>query len=303
MNTFYVNKLIVDLLQMVRRRTFNIALTFILLLYLQTLEAKKTRRIRCPIGFEVAYSKYDDDDPLCYQMESSQIFSDKFENCSGNLFTIKRYQRLNITKPEVKIWTDYKSLYAGGPFIDWSYSDHTGDILETTYEVNRDPLYRVDEELCVVMDPVTNFTAVRCDEKHFRFCFVKAYNDDIGSKPSDGCDGLTNGRRFNSPMPTCLAVVSGEGGGSVRATWGQAQKLCEKRGGSLLNRGWIYSNYPSFRQPSAYPAYPLGIVMDWDSNTLRYDTRSDQSEVSISISNSITHFAGPVPVKQLILLL
>lgn len=292
------------------RNFANVAIIIVLLLYLQTtaLEAGTSRKKLCPIGFKVAYSK---GDPICFRKKGPETFADKFENCTGNRYTLKLLQSLNITPSDQTIWTDYKNLYDGGPFVDWSYTKDSGDLLETTYEVNRDSIYNVNEELCIVMDPVINFTAVRCDEKHYRYCFVDVYVDDSIDISNAGCESLNNPYpdpdpadyllddkdkarknierstfRFWSPKATCLLKVVPKRGPQVRMTWNQSQKACETRGGSLLNRGWRYSNYPLFsnnnKDSLTYPLYPFGVRVSANLTLLRYDATHDSALVSIT---------------------
>uniref|UniRef100_A0A1E1WIF6 G-protein coupled receptors family 2 profile 2 domain-containing protein n=1 Tax=Pectinophora gossypiella TaxID=13191 RepID=A0A1E1WIF6_PECGO len=244
-----------------------------------TANAKKTKH-KCPIGFSLAYTKYKGDDPICYRRKGPESFADKFKDCTGNLYTSKLYHSLNFTEPNVILWTDYKSLYPGGPFIDWSYTGSTGDILLTTYDVKYDSNLGVDEELCVVIDPVTNFTATRCDENYYRYCFVKPYKgeDDMDR---DGCSDLPDYWRFYSPRATCLTAVTGVGGGAVRANWRQAKDLCAKRGGFLLNKGWRYANNPLLTT-NTNPTIPLGIVLSNDNSSIRYDTPNEDALIPAS---------------------
>ncbi|CAG9783488.1 unnamed protein product [Diatraea saccharalis] len=231
---------------------------------------------KCPIGFHLAYTK--DEMPICYREKGPETFAEKFKDCTGNLYTSKLYHSLNLTKTNKVLWTEYKSLYPGGPFIDWSYTASAGDILVTTYDVKYDTTLGIDEELCVIIDPVSNFTATRCYEKHYRYCFVHPYPDehDMGRK---GCAGFRGSWRFYSPTSDCLTAVTGVGGGTVRATWRQAQELCSKRGGSLLHRGWRYSNNPLLHTSGSYPMYPMGVVMNTEHDILRYDADNDTEEI------------------------
>lgn len=278
----------------------NVAIA-VLLVCLQTkiLEAGKSKAALCPIGFLIAYDS--DGDPLCYRMKEQETFADKYENCIGNLYTLKLVQSLKIAPADKTMWTDYKNMYDGGPFVDWSYTKDTGDLLKSTYEVNRDSMYNVNEELCVVIDPVINFKAVRCDEKHYRFCIVNVY-DAPDKNTHEGCDTLSNidtsddlydnAFRFWSPLPTCLLVVVPIHGNKVRMTWSQSQKACRDRGGSLLNHGWRYSNYPLFssgKSNSTYVLSPFGVRASTNLSLLRYDTETDSALVSIIFKFGLSH--------------
>lgn len=234
--------------------------------------APKKKTLQCPLGFLLAIT--DKDTPICYRQKDPETFNDKFKDCTGNLYSSKLYNSLDFPKPRQAVWTEYKSVYPGGPFVDWSYTDSKGSLLQSSLDVNYDS-FGLDEELCIVIDPVSNFTAVKCDEKHYRYCFVHPYpdNDDMTSR------GCTRGSlRFYSPVSTCLSPVTGVGGGTVRATWRQAREICAKRGASLLYKGWRYSNSPILHTSGSLPTYPMGFVSSNDS-VLRYDTENDSSEV------------------------
>lgn len=272
------------------RHAVNAVLSLIIILQLPFLEGKRPKQ-ECPIGFQLALTT--GKDKICYSLKKDpEQFSDKFVNCTGNLFTLKLYNSLNLPKPEgYSLWTDYKSLYPGGPFVDWSYTSLTGSILETTYEVNRDHHVSVGDELCVAIDPVDNFTMVRCNESHYRYCFVESYDDDT-SDEHDGCEDLTDGIRFYSPLQTCLATVAAASGrGGVRATWNQSQGLCEKRGGSVLGQGWRYANYfqTTGALDSELPMYPLNIVSNSNHTELvEYDNFTNAASV-VSTTASQSH--------------
>ncbi|XP_038215558.1 adhesion G-protein coupled receptor G6-like isoform X2 [Zerene cesonia] len=238
---------------------------------------KKIKKYTCPIGFSIAYTT-DKGHPICYRLKGPEKFTDQYKDCVGNLYTSKLYLALNFTSPNIVLWTEFKSLYAGGTFVDWSYTKTMGSELDSSFEVNIDPTIDTGEGLCVAINPISNFTAVKCTDNYYRYCFLKPYPDE--DEVSDtGCDGLRDAVRFWSPESTCLTVLTGVGGGTVRATWKQAQDLCAKRGGSLLNRGWRYSNNPMFHESGFNNTYPLGMIMSSDLNTLRYDSTNDQSEI------------------------
>lgn len=246
-----------------------------------TVNARKSKvKYICPIGFNLAFLKYKSEDPLCYRRKGPESFEDKFKDCVGNLYTARLYNSLNFTEPNLVLWTDYKSLYPGGPFIDWSYTESTGDILVTSYDVKYDPRLGLDEEFCVVIDPVNNMTATRCTEKHYRYCIVKPYPKE-GDMDKDGCDD--DYWRFWRPIPTCLTAVSGVGGGTVRANWRQSKELCSKRGGSLLSTGWRYANDPLLHTSGSSPIFPLGIVMSPDRTSVRFDTTDESDMVSVFV--------------------
>lgn len=243
---------------------WQLIIALILLCASATIARKK---YLCPLGFNIAFTK--SDEPICYRQKGPEPFSAKFKDCPGNLYTSKLYHNLNITRTELVLWAEYKSTYPGGPFIDWSFTESTGDMLLTTYDVNYDKNLDLNQEYCVVIDPVLNFTTSVCDDEHYRYCFIKPYpSEDDMSK--EGCEELPESWRFYSPVPTCLKPIKGVGGGTVRATWRQAEELCQKKGGALLSRGWRYSNNPLLHMSGSHPLYPLGIEFDSDG-TLRYD--------------------------------
>ncbi|KAG6448639.1 hypothetical protein O3G_MSEX005616 [Manduca sexta] len=229
--------------------------------------AKKSPKHQCPIGFKIAYSN-EKEDPICYRLKGPESFSDSLKDCAGNLYTSKLYYNYNITKSDEVLWTEYRSLYPGGPFADWSYSDPTGDLLSTSFKVSHDKYSTIDEYSCIVIDPVSNFTAVSCEERNYRYCVVKPYSD---KGNTEGCEKFKDSLRFSSPWPTCVVAVSAVGGGAVRATWSQAKELCEKRGGYLLNKGWRYSNNPFFATSGSYRMYPMNIEWLEEHNVLSHE--------------------------------
>lgn len=247
--------------QMVPPHRIPTVATLILLLLLQpALEAKKSKKkVICPIGFQIAYSNIDGE-PLCYRLKGPERLTDKYVGCTGNLYTSKLYNSLNLTKSELVLWTEYKSLYPGGPFIDYSFTKSTGTLLESTFEVDN-PQKGIEEELCVVIDPVSNFTTTRCDEEFYRYCLVEPYADE-DDLSNEGCDEFKGSWRFWSPKATCLSPATAIGGGAVRATWFQSKEICEKRGGTVLYNGWRYSNNPLLHISGSLPVYPLGITYD-----------------------------------------
>lgn len=266
-----------------------LAISLLICLNINLGEAKKgTHTPICPIGFDLAYTDYEK--PICYRLKGSEAFEDIFEDCAGNLYTSELYHSLNITKPNVELWSGHKSLYPGGPFIDWSFSPSIGKVLTSTYDVKYNPDLGIGEELCVVIHPVNNFTAVRCAEKHYRYCMVEPYEDTLSK-----CEELTDYYRFWSPKATCLTPVTVKGG-KVRASWSQAQILCSKRGGSLLHRGWRYANNPLLHINKSDWIDPLGVEatagneLRWvnyeDGNDKVPDSESGSLEVDEYMSNN-----------------
>ncbi|XP_041977442.1 uncharacterized protein LOC121731843 isoform X1 [Aricia agestis] len=250
----------------------------VLLLLYQTLPSHEDEAEICPIGFEVSYTK--GNRPICHRLKGPEAFEDVYEDCIGNMFSVKLYRELKLDKiepPKHKIWTEYKSFYPGGLPVDTSRTSHFGDELAPASIESIDRDINIDEEWCAVLDPHTNFTLVKCSEKHYRYCFVDAYPD-ADEVTNEGCEGFEGSMRFRSPISTCVAAVEGAGGGSVRATWSQARDLCAARGGSLLYRGWRYANrvYASSSK-TINRILPLGVKMNDDS--LRYDALDDHSEV------------------------
>lgn len=229
----------------------------------------------CPIGFQPLQRI--DDGPLCFRPKGPETFADKYKDCVGNLYSSKLYHEVKNLNLEQVVWTEYKSMHPGGIYVDWSYSKNMGEKLNSEYAVTMDPTLDLEEELCLVMDPYSNYTAVKCNEMYFSICVVKPYSSvDLSSSK---CNDLKDAVRFYSPESTCLSLLSGVGGGTVRATWTQAQELCLKKGGSLLNRGWRYVNHKKFRTSGVNHIYPFGITMSSDYSVLRYDTTDDKSEI------------------------
>lgn len=243
-----------------QRKIINLTATVILMIWLHdsTTEARR-RDYTCPIGFNLSFTK-DKEDPICHRLKGPEPFHYKFHDCAGNLYSHKLYNNLNFNRTDLKLWAEYKSLYPGGPFIDWSYADSTGDILTSTFDIKYDSRLGIDEELCTIATK-EGLKAVTCDDKYHRYCFVTPY-DDLDDMSHEGCEELPGFWRFWSPKATCLAAVVGVGGGTVRATWSQAQELCARRNGSLLQRGWRYANNVLLHESDDRNATdPLGLVM------------------------------------------
>jgi hypothetical protein len=273
----------------IHHRTFCL---LILLAYSKHLS--EATKHSCPSGFTLSTTlRYGR--PLCYKQKGPEHFHDTFKDCVGNQYTSELYNSLNLKSYQV-LWTQFKSLYPGGPFVDWSYTKSAGNFLQTTYDVKYDPSLGLDEELCVVIDPVSNFTATRCNEKHYRYCIVDPYPDK-DEMSREGCSEFSGSWRFFSPVANCLMAVTGIGGGTVRATWRQAQDLCSKRGGSLLNRGWMYSNN-SMLTSGAHSTYPMGIVMNSDHDMLRYDTDWDKDEVK-TLQNKLNSIFSSMALRSM----
>ncbi|XP_052749632.1 uncharacterized protein LOC113517935 isoform X1 [Galleria mellonella] len=215
----------------------------VFLLCIQVSEAKRSGVYLCPLGFKLAYIRFSDN-YVCYKLKEPEEFASKLDNCDGNLYTEALYRNLIIPKiDEVDIvWADYKLAYPGGPFIGTSRTDYQ-DII---YNATVFPNYDTYQDLCLIVNKLRDYTAVRCDEKHFRYCIVKPYPETEIGIDRTGCNDYHQSWRFIGPREICLFNVSGHGGGPVRATWKQSQALCVKNGGFLLNRGWQYANFPLF---------------------------------------------------------
>lgn len=228
---------------------------------------KATKTI-CPGGFENASIALNSDELLhiCYKLKGPELFEDKFTDCAGNLMTSRVYHSVDFPVQSDKLfWTDYKSLYPGGPFIDWSYTDSMGVVLPSYYNVTYKPgLASVEEELCIVVDADSNFEAVKCNQKHYRYCVVFSLEKKEKDMDRDGCEDLRdfNYWRFWGPRPTCLTSVTLHGSKTV--TWEQAEKLCVKRKGNLLSTGWIYASSSLFPRDTL----PLGVTLSADNTTL-----------------------------------
>ncbi|CAH2238632.1 jg5378 [Pararge aegeria aegeria] len=262
--------------------TFRAALLFLLWTPAHTADGKELifPTASCPIGFTLIYRK-DKLTPFCVRRKGPETFADLYKDCVGNLYTSKLYQDLNISRPDYAVWSEYKTLYPGGVFFDWSHTYSMGDQLITEDGVALDPGVDIDGDLCVVIDPVSNYTAVKCNTKHYRYCVVKpyVYKESMTKK---GCEGLKESYRFWSPVSTCLTVLNGVGGGAVRATWNQARELCGKKGGYLLSHGWRYSNYREFRYTNhTNHTYPLGMVMRTDYSSL------SENKLTLAVNDSL----------------
>lgn len=266
-----------------RIKIIDAAATVILLLWIHTSSVTDAKRLIaknqfCPIGFEIAVTK-DKSEPLCYRLKGPEPFTDKFVGCTDNLYTSGLYNSLSFPKTNVKLWAEYKSLYPGGPYIDWSFTESTGDILTKSFEVPYDRSLGLSEELCAVISAETgNLTGVGCHEQHYRYCIVKPYDNDASQ---EGCEDYDDYLRFFSPKATCVSSVNGVGGGNVRASWRQAHELCVRRRGSLLQRGWRYANHPLLHEPGEQNwTVPLGIVMTSQDSVLWIDEEDGYNVVS-----------------------
>ncbi|CAG9585850.1 unnamed protein product [Danaus chrysippus] len=249
----------------------------------------------CPIGFTLLFRK---EGPLCYRRKGPELFSEKYRDCAGNLYSSELIHETNFTKPDHAVWTQYKSMYPGGFLYDTSFSKNYGKAISfdlhgvsTSIE-----LLDKDEELCLILDPVSNYTLVNCNKRYYSYCVIRPYKSE---ESLVGCQELKDSVRFWSPDSTCLTSLIGVGGGAIRATWNQAKELCWKNGASLLHRGWRYSNHPVFRGSFMNHTYPLGIIMSNDLSLLRYDAIQDHSEIPQSewnfddtIENSDTLLGG-----------
>lgn len=241
--------------------------------------SKEVKSYQCPLNFDLAYTT--DKRPICFRLKDApELFTDKFKDCAGNIFTAELYHDLMFDTTKNVLWTDFKSMYPGGPFVDSFFSATTLN----SFDVKYDSSLGIDEELCVVIDPVSNFTAVRCkDEKHYRYCFLKPYDDD--DKSSKGCKGVGEYNRFYSPESVCLTAIKGSGRG-LRPTWEQSVEICNKRGGTLLYKGWRLSNHPLLNnhllaRPGGYHI-PMGMEMTPDGIL----KRTDSIDVSLVVSLS-----------------
>ncbi|XP_072943816.1 uncharacterized protein [Epargyreus clarus] len=240
----------------------------------------------CPIGFkEISH----DGSTICYRKKGPEIFSDLYKDCARNIFSLHLYNQLDIDKSNA-VWSEYKNAYPGGPFLNRRFIDDFGSEMSSSYKVQlQNHSLEVEEDLCVVVDPVRSYLAVRCDEKHYRYCFVppSTFKGDRYELTKTHCEDLKDSLVFSSPVPTCLTVLSGTstmpastGIVPVRARWNQAQDMCGRKGGSsLLNRGWRYANHPRLHSSYENKIYPLGMITTSDHSLLRYDALSDHAEI------------------------
>lgn len=233
----------------------------------------------CPIGFNVA-TNIDTNELICYRLKPPEKFDDKFEGCVGNMYTYDLLWRLNFTKPEnISLWAEYKTLYPGGIFIDWSHTESMGNVLNKSFEVKHDSDQGLDTDFCVVLNlKKDHLVAVRCDEKYHRYCFVESYLSERTVSTSSA------GLSFKSPTWTCLTPLIGVRGGNVRATWQQAQDLCSRHNATLLQRGWRYANHPRLHDPENERNWtvPLGIIMTPNDKVVWANPGDDVAEVSFT---------------------
>lgn len=145
-------------------------------------------------------------------------------------------------------------------------------MLTPNYSIHYEPgLGSDEEELCVVIHPITNFTAVKCNEKHYRYCLLNSLEKNEEDMDRDGCEDLSdfNYWRFWSPRPTCLKYMTHFEGKIVGVTWLEAQKICVEKKGNLLSTGWIYATSSVFHiYPAVEMLIPLGVMQNVDNKTL-----------------------------------
>ncbi|XP_059047971.1 uncharacterized protein LOC131843360 [Achroia grisella] len=243
-------------------------------------EAKKSETVLCPIGFKITYNE-NSGHYVCYKRKL-ETFANIFKNCDGNLYSSKLYRSLNIDETEIdddepdgldEVWAEYKSLYPGGPFISTALNKYEDTIIDNvTYYPDLD----IYQETCLIVNKLGLFTAVGCDEKHYRYCIVKPY--DVKEETNQtGCDqDYQLYQRFNSPIELCVFDVTNEKEEHIEATWKQSQKLCAKYGGALLSRGWQYSNFHLFNKTNAStPIYPLGMI--WNRERKKHKHVADDN--------------------------
>lgn len=236
-----------------------------LLLFLCTQTSIAGSEYACPIGFSLA-SLAASNSSICYREKKPETFYDKFIDCAGNLFTIDLYNSSNITKSNTTFWTDYKTLYPGRPFIDWSYTESMGNILVNISDLlYMKPRLDIDGEQCVLSD----LRVARCSDKHYRYCFVKPL---VGSDKANsvGCEDALRYKdyhRFYGPRPTCLSLAFSSTGRHTEKTWHQAKKMCADIKGKLLSTEWRYASSPLYVITTSNDT-PLGVMLSAD-NTIQ----------------------------------
>lgn len=224
----------------------------------------------CPIGYNLKYTG--NGTPLCYMLKGPEKFEEKFRDCIGNKYTLDLLRDLKITHNGL-LWGDHKTLYPGGIFIDMTYTNSTGNAYPKIPETNSN----WDQDLCTVLDPHKEdkqLLSTSCDDKVHRYCIIEAYSKNVNT---EGC--ADNFVRYKSPRSTCLANIEGVEGGAVRATWGQAQKMCNSRSSSLLQRGWRYANHWLHQRQSG--EIPLGIFMSYNDKLFWSEPEDNIAEVSL----------------------
>ncbi|XP_053625008.1 uncharacterized protein LOC128683407 isoform X3 [Plodia interpunctella] len=272
----------------VQHRIVLVISLLVILTWAHGLEAKKLNKQICPIGFKVAYNRAKGDH-ICYKRKELEPFSAVLDDCDGNLYSSKLHNSLDIFKLEYSdiLWSEYKSFYPGGPFVSWSRNDREWSVV--TDVNNYDPYslrYDISQDLCLAVNRTGEYIAVQCDDKYYRYCFVKPYSD-VDDMRRKGCEGFRGSYRFVNSKDICLLGVTGVGGGTVRATWNQSQALCSRHGGTLLSRGWQYANVPMFHISDVSPTstYPLGIVWDPERKVLRYVSEDNVIEKPFEMSS------------------
>ncbi|XP_013199458.1 adhesion G protein-coupled receptor L3 [Amyelois transitella] len=195
----------------------------------------------CPYGYNLTYDNTQDNH-ICYKLKGLESFRDKYRNCNGNLYNLDLHRRLNVTNTRTKIWTDFISLYPGGPFAEWKHGNYVNDIIfNVTYEFENETL----KELCLISDD-NEYFAVDCKDMYNRYCFIKPYSEIAGIEE---CDDNEPSFKFYSPEKACLLKIKTETG----LNWKQAKKLCESETTTLLSNGWIHTNADIFNRSSKYP--------------------------------------------------
>lgn len=236
------------------RRTLGIIvlLTFVLI------KIKCVERTSvCPIGFEELRRI---DSPYiishCYRLKGPEKFDDKNENCIKNKYSIDFVRKYNLTKPGQLFWTNYKTLYSGGVFVD----TETGDVISKKAKTELD----VDRDYCAVWNSETDeLISASCNDKFYRYCVVDA----LATRTQ-----IDHKAIFSSPRSTTLFVIDG-----VRATWSQAQMLCNARNATLLQKGWRYANVYKYWLKNN--TTPLGIFMSINDKLLWSQPEDDVAEV------------------------
>ncbi|XP_060810885.1 uncharacterized protein LOC106142285 isoform X2 [Amyelois transitella] len=273
-------------------RTIHVISLLVILSWAHGLEAKKSKKQICPIGFKLAYNRLKGDF-ICYKRKELESFAASLDDCDGNLYSSELYRSLNISKLEYSntLWSEYKSFYPGGPFVSWSRNENDWVVVKDINNYLPDNLKDdTDQDLCLVVNRTGEYVAVQCDDKFYRYCLVKPYGDreDLSKR---GCEGFKGSWRFDNSKDICLLGVTGVGGGTVRATWNQSQALCARHGGALLSRGWQYANMPLFHMSdvSPTPVYPLGMMWDPERKVLRYVSEDGVVEKPYEMSSSLNN--------------
>ncbi|XP_077283774.1 uncharacterized protein LOC143909592 [Arctopsyche grandis] len=256
---------------------------------------------QCPIGFNLA--EIENLGSVCVRAYDNATYFERHSMCSGNMIPLKFYDMPEFSKylAHEEFWVDYVRSYEDGPFINWRIGD--AKMGDPEHWIQNDG-YGPGSALCAVVNMRTKlFKYVTCEERHSMFCVIPTYENSYSIDWRCPEQYMS----FNAPIPACLTAPSGVAVTSrralLRATVVQAESICKRNEGSLLHRGYIYSNHPeysSFAESSwelplginrtddtfswkDYPDYPEGVeIVKSELNFNSYeDFNSSKTVVSL----------------------